>query len=414
MADMKKLLHTFDEADELLNGKIERTNLSTIVASATASVENKKTVSIRGTGRNIESLKVGGRTVQDGTPTPDAPVEVLGVGDKTVNIFDKHSEFVSGKSVDDDGNVIQSDGFGYYSMASIVKPNCTYTVSGKITSNNTYGRIYFYDKSHTFISRSDGFEQTKIPYTFVTPDNAYYIGLQVRIESYDSDSIQIQEGSVDTPYEPYGKYKIPVSCNGEITNIYLDNPVFEGETVDFANGIVNRKYKVIDANAIDWTKNTGSHYWKCVDSDIAVPQSSSTKPDAYSNKYVAIDDSSVTASKPQFVITENGLFVSDLGSSINTPKDCYFICLRKTPIEETFNTSPIPTASGNNELAINTEVTPGSIDITSFGDYYSKAEVNNIFNNLNSRIKFLEEHAIVGSGTITVPGMTGSPNTNSE
>ena len=42
--DMKKLLRTFDEADEILNDKIERTNLSTIVASATASVENKKTV----------------------------------------------------------------------------------------------------------------------------------------------------------------------------------------------------------------------------------------------------------------------------------------------------------------------------------------------------------------------------------
>ena len=59
MADMKKLLHTFDEADEFLNDKIDRTNLSTIVASATASVESKKTVLIRGTGRNIESLKVG-------------------------------------------------------------------------------------------------------------------------------------------------------------------------------------------------------------------------------------------------------------------------------------------------------------------------------------------------------------------
>lgn len=53
-----------------------------------------------------------------------------------------------------------------------------------------------------------------------------------------------------------------------------------------------------------------------------------------------------------------------------------------TPTTETFDTLPIPTASGNNELTLDTEVTPTSIDVTSFGDYYTKSEVDKMVNDL--------------------------------
>ena len=39
--------------------------------------------------KRIKQLELYGNTVQDGTPTPDAPIEVVSVGEKSVNLFDK-------------------------------------------------------------------------------------------------------------------------------------------------------------------------------------------------------------------------------------------------------------------------------------------------------------------------------------
>lgn len=360
MTNLENMLHNWNETNQKINNKIVNI-LPTITAASTASAIDRKSVVFSGTGKALESLKVGGRTVQNGTPTPDAPIEVKGVGDEA-NLFNIDDVIRDDTYYLNDDGVETNDGnSGHIKNFIKIKPNNTCTIMS--TSTATF-RVYFYDVNKQWLGRSSS---NSAKYVFKRSD-VYYIQIQYLIAS----STLFLRG-----LEIYnGKYKIPISCNGEITNIYLDSPVFDGETVDFTKGIVNRKYKVIDANNVDWTKNAGSHYWKCVDSDIAIPQSASTKPDAYSNKYVAMDDSSVTASKPQFVITANGLFVSDLGSSIDMPEDCYFICLRKTPIVESFDISPIPTIFDNNELVINTEVTPTSIDVTSFGDYYSKAEVD--------------------------------------
>lgn len=78
---LREILNTWDNADSELNKKIDNTNLSSIVASATASATNSKTVEINGTGKNLEKLMVEGKTEQNGTPSPSNPVEVKGVGD---------------------------------------------------------------------------------------------------------------------------------------------------------------------------------------------------------------------------------------------------------------------------------------------------------------------------------------------
>lgn len=294
MADMKKLLHAFDEADEILNSKIERTNLSTIVASATASVENKKTVSIRGTGHNIEVLKVGGRTVQDGVPTPDAPVDVKGVGD------------------------------------------------------------------------------------------------------YDEET---------------GKYKIPVSCNGEITNIYLDSPVFEGESADLIGGTKSTNFDitVLTGDEPNWqTDKAGLYRVAGAINSVGYtspgfcthfPKLGSIYNELYDSGKVAYNNSTqaIIFSYPEKTTLDDfRAFVRDQyskGSPITV------ISVKTTADTESFDAPPIPTTSDNNELTIDTEVTPSSIDITSFGDYYSKAEVDAMV----PRIAMLTYVGTGGTNTIKFP-----------
>ena len=41
----------------------------------------------KGGFKKMRDLKVYGNSLQDGTPTPDAPVEVVSVGEKSVNMF---------------------------------------------------------------------------------------------------------------------------------------------------------------------------------------------------------------------------------------------------------------------------------------------------------------------------------------
>ena len=76
-------------------------------------------------------------------------------------------------------------------------------------------------------------------YTFNCTNDGF-ICVQIRkkdntnIVPSDVDSkIQFEKGSNATAYEPYG-YRIPVTCGGTTTNIYLNAPLGEGETVTLA------------------------------------------------------------------------------------------------------------------------------------------------------------------------------------
>lgn len=408
MADMKKLLHAFDEADEILNDKIERTNLSTIVASATASVENKKTVLIRGTGRNIESLKVGGRTVQDGVPTPDAPVEVKGVGDKTVNLWNE--KYKTGYYATSNGTYKDSDAELCSVDRIIVDPNTPYYMVNGVDGLS----FLWYTEDDTFISA------TRVVGTNVSPTNAKYarINLGSPYGSTYKNDVAVVKGTTGT-YEPYNKYKIPVSCGGETTNIYLDSPLFEGESADLIGGITNKLYGIVKMKDLAWTSSrtnvfTTSSITDFKSAGMVISNCYTYGGTATGSQAVSGADNYVYNNGAKIVIVKDSKYDTQEAYMAALTDDMYLIYELDTSTTESFDTSPIPTASGNNELSIDTEVTPATIDVTSFGDYYSKAEINNIFNDLNSRIKFLEEHTIVGGGTITVPGMTGSPNTNSD
>ena len=89
--------------------------------------------------------------------------------------------------------------------------------------------------------REDALEFVNIKATSVAGRNVSQIGFSYGLSArwlIDLDSIQIEEGTSSTDYEPYGKYKIPIAVTSDnlsdITNIFLDEPLRKvGECADY-------------------------------------------------------------------------------------------------------------------------------------------------------------------------------------
>lgn len=191
------------------------------------------------------SLAVDGNAVQDGTPTPDNPVDVQLCGDRTVNLFDGgqqpinennnspvSAEFINGK-------YICHKETGTFNQMHIVvpislKPNIAHTLKinrikvttldGTVSYSNTITGIGILNPDKTYLKNSNKINLV----SFTTTDyKEYYFFLDVVFNwkpliSVEIDKIQIVEGAYTAEtmpaYEPYG-YKV----SGRVEGLNLFN-----------------------------------------------------------------------------------------------------------------------------------------------------------------------------------------------
>lgn len=227
---------------------------------------------------SLISYTIRGNTVQNGTPTPDNPVEVESVGEKTKNLFNELTDIV--RKYDGDNTVngyecykiydysancgYDTDGRGVYGRAVFeistdLKANKTYTVSAKFlrgynangsTTNDAYqARIACKYADGTYMTSSnESFFAYGTAHSTTTPkQGAWTITptkdiTRMQIQYYLSgnsycwmlkNSIQIEENSSQTTYEPYG-YKIPVKCSGK--NLFDSSKYWNIHATDVADG----------------------------------------------------------------------------------------------------------------------------------------------------------------------------------
>lgn len=159
-------------------------------------------------GSDMTSLSLVGNAVQDGTPSPDNPVEIQGCGDRTANLFST------------DENDWQTGLYKYYKIP--VEGSTTLQVKlkdGKSIPENL------------FIGYTDGGADATGGVTWVIAEGSYvntntknsrfrYISIyhpRLFDEVIDAFDIMLVEGSYTTdtmpPFEPYG-YKVPVKVGG--------------------------------------------------------------------------------------------------------------------------------------------------------------------------------------------------------
>lgn len=168
-------------------------------------------ISFRGGAGYLENYHFFGNTVQNGTPTPDAPVSVDGCGDRTENLF--NGTLVVGYYSNDINTLVPAEYYRSFRVQGLSNGQYTVSWSKPVLLVNAYYNGVLHENigveltSYT-VTSSDGdiaFSFRDIPYG--TPWS-------------DTTTIMLNTGSTAKPFEPYG-YKIPVSCSGVTTPIYL-------------------------------------------------------------------------------------------------------------------------------------------------------------------------------------------------
>lgn len=147
-----------------------------------------------------------------------------GVGVRTENLFDYKDTYIKNRSYKMDSTLQSSQYFDIYMIP--ITGDTTYTVFG---NNNNSAKDYhcFFDSNNNFLL---SFRASDSIQTATSPANARYIGISVIKTKYQQ--VMLTEGSFTPPeYIPYG-YKIPITCGGTTTPIYIgDTPLGTGQTV---------------------------------------------------------------------------------------------------------------------------------------------------------------------------------------
>jgi hypothetical protein len=155
--------------------------------------------------KKLVSFMMTKESTQDGTPTPDNPVEVK-VVEGYRNLFDKDN-VINGYRIGPEGEPISNSGYSLSDYIS-VKANTTYIRSRNITTKNA---VALYDNNKTFISRIISGK------TFETTNNTYFIRTSILTD--ELNNLTLFEGDQELPYVPCGNNYIAVNVSdGTNTN----------------------------------------------------------------------------------------------------------------------------------------------------------------------------------------------------
>lgn len=215
-----------------------RKDLDDVLVPGTAEGKN---ITLNDSAKYYATVSPKGKSVQNGTPTPDIPVEIESVSGR--NLFDKSD--VTGGWIGADTNQIYdtyTDLFSYTNYIK-VKPNTTYTLNFHDASSLSGGGIMEYDSNKAWLNI--GLPETQQVITFTTSENTYYIRFTVRNDSLNY--VQLEQGTTATEYVPYNHIAIKSTgknlFNKEITTTgkYINS---DGEIAEYYSYSISDYIKV--------------------------------------------------------------------------------------------------------------------------------------------------------------------------
>ena len=167
-----------------------------------------------------ENLILYGNSVQDGTPTPEAPIDIMSVENPIIkitgkNLFNKEAVEKLSMYIGTDNWWVSSDSSSFRIKC---EPNKSYVISGENPSCTIFRAGYIItDDLPTEglgiklynIKRYSSFNQ---PITITTGEEAKYLVVQVNSGSWEQniEKLQIEEGLNVTEYEPYEEELITI------------------------------------------------------------------------------------------------------------------------------------------------------------------------------------------------------------
>ena len=359
-------------------------------------VENTKELILEDSEEGyIKNYRIYGNSIQNGTPSPDNPVEIQSVGNKTINIVDinqwaQNFNATTYIRIEDNKIYVRGGPLVADSNSNIVKwiksnlkPSTTYTSYFVVPPGSQFnGQLRVYSSSRTELFRI-AIGNGNLSYTFRTPDSSsfdtisyiYFYGGN-NDTSYAIDYM-IVEGSYTLQtipkYEPYGKYKIPLTVNDTTTNIYLDEPLRKIgnyiDYIDFKTGkIVRNTGKEIwdSTQEITYRGGTSYHYY-------IVPNNKKSGRRGLMCSHFIYCDADWSASLARGYMAEYwgsstvsfNVEQTTVDSFRNwlTEKKPTLLYALKLPTEETIVLPNIILNQGTNNITIGTDITPSKIEI---------------------------------------------------
>lgn len=205
-----------------------------------------ETISLDNTAEAPVTLALKGNTSQDGTPTPEAPVEVNTVtGRQEINVVGKNlfnkDNVILGKVWNGAGNTKRA--YGYIKAVQ----NQRYTVSCQ--NNNSDLSIYVVE---TTVVGSAETPIRQVPVetslSFTPQANTKYIIIQFATtsndmtqETVDNSMLQIEKGSEATAYEPYQSQSYELDLG---KNLYNANDTTYYGSCTYVSGANTNQYKI--------------------------------------------------------------------------------------------------------------------------------------------------------------------------
>lgn len=178
-------------------------------------------------GKSLKSWSITGNTIQDGTPSPDSPIEIQSVGERTKNLFDGNIE--RGEINVDTGTNSNNSAL-IRTVDYIPVSNKIYSLSRTLASGFMSFRFYDADKNYVgYASESTirlihGETVTNVLHVNISfgcfeiiDNNIKYMRFRDTTNDLKNKYMLVEgEYTSDTmpEYEPYG-YKIPVVTRGK-------------------------------------------------------------------------------------------------------------------------------------------------------------------------------------------------------
>nr|DAY78040.1 MAG TPA: hypothetical protein [Caudoviricetes sp.] len=188
----------------------------------------------------IQDMMLYGKSSQDGTPSPENPVEIKSVVNPVIkicgkNLFDsKKFPIILNRAIDTNtGNLYELLSGNYCATEKYIP----FPYSGKKVSFNASMSLCAYDKDYKFIStvnKNNG----------QVPTGTMYVRFDIRTEDKDKAQIELSENT--TTYEPYKEQTIqlPITLNAiQVSsggNVTINGQQYIADYVDVERGKVVR------------------------------------------------------------------------------------------------------------------------------------------------------------------------------
>ena len=157
-----------------------------------------------------------------------------GVGDKTENLFNKESApSVTSGYLSELGEIVTNSAFNVSEYLPVLSG--THYVLSNVNGTSTNPAVCFYDINKRYIS---GIKYNKASsLSVITPAETAFLRMSYN-KSLSSTAMLTVGTDLPSEYIPYG-YKITIVCGDNTINIYIDNPIYNDETLTFEQTAVS-------------------------------------------------------------------------------------------------------------------------------------------------------------------------------